>query len=143
MKSRESLFVDTVHLIGLFLVDDHWHRAAVAAEADAGQRPRFTSHGVFQEFLAHVSRFGERARSEAIAAVRSMQRSESVFVIAHRRELVEAAIDLYDCEFRYTSLSLQDCVAIQIMRDFGITEILTADQEFALAGVTPLLRRFA
>ena len=51
-------------------------------------------------------------------------------------------MDLYDGEFLHTRLSLQDCIAIQIMRDFGITEILSTDQEFSVAGVTPLLRRF-
>ena len=56
---------------------------------------------------------------------------------------MEAALDLYDGEFRYTTLSLQDCVAIQIMRAFGISEILSIDQEFALAGLTPLMRRYA
>ena len=143
MNRREPVFVDTAHLIGLLLVEDQWHQAAVAMEDEIGDRQRFTSHGVFQEFLAHVSRSGVRARSEAAETIRSMQRTDSVFVIAHHSELVEAAVDLYDGEFRHTRLSLQDCISIQIMRDFGIIEILTADQEFALAGVTPLLRRYA
>ena len=64
-------------------------------------------------------------------------------VVEHDLRLVDEALTLYDGEFRHTSLSLQDCIAIQIMRDFSIAEILTADQEFALAGMTPLLRRFA
>ena len=143
MTSREPVFVDTVHLLGLFLVDDQWHRAAIAADAGVGNRRRFTSHGVFQEFLAHVSRYGEGTRAEAVATVRSVQRDESVFVVTHTEALVEAALSLYDGEFRYSRLSYQDCIAIQIMRDFGITEILTADQEFTLAGLTPLLRRYA
>ena len=143
MNWREPVFVDTAHLIGLLIVEDQWHEAAVAADDEVGERQRFTSHGVFQELLAHTSRNGGRARSEAVAAARSMQRRESVFVVVHHPELVEAALNLYDGEFRHTSLSLQDCISIQIMRDFGITEILTADQEFALAGVTPLLRRYA
>ncbi len=141
MISREPVFVDTVHLVGLLLVDDQWHRVAIAADANVGERRRFTSHGVFHEFLAHVSRYGERTRAEAVAAVRSMGRDESISIVTHTEALVGAALDLYDGEFRYTRLSLQDCVSIQIMRDFGISEILTADQEFALAGVTPLLRR--
>lgn len=143
MTPQEPVFVDTVHLLGLFLVDDQWHHAAIAADAGVGERRRFTSHGVFQEFLAHVSRNGERARAEAVASVRSMQRDESVFVVTHAQTLVEKALDLYDGEFRHTRLSHQDCVSIQIMRDLGITEILTADQEFALAGFTPLLRRYS
>ena len=55
---------------------------------------------------------------------------------------MQLGLNLYDGEFRYTSLSLQDCIGIQIMRDLDITDVLTADQEFALAGMTPLLRRY-
>ena len=61
-------------------------------------------------------------------------------VVEHDLALISAAITLYDGEFRYTRLSLQDCIAIRIMRDFGATEILTSDREFAMAGFTPLLR---
>ncbi len=71
-----------------------------------------------------------------------MRNEPSINVVSHAKALLDAAVDLYDGEFRYTGLSLQDCVAIQIMRDVGISEILTADQEFAIAGVTPLLRRY-
>ena len=142
MRSSEPVFVDSVHLIGLFLVGDQWHQAAEAAEASLASRRRVTSHGVFQEFLAHVSRFGEGARSLAMASIRSLRQDKSVSVVTHTEELVTAALNLYDGEFLYTRLSLQDCIAIQIMRDFGLTDILTADQEFALAGMTPLLRRY-
>ena len=55
---------------------------------------------------------------------------------------MESALDAYGNEFANSSLSLQDCVAILIMREYGITSILTADQEFTRAGFTPLLRRY-
>ena len=55
---------------------------------------------------------------------------------------MESALDLYSGEFANSSLSLQDCVAIAISREYGITSILTADQEFARAGLNPLLLRY-
>ena len=63
-------------------------------------------------------------------------------IVPHDRRLSEAALDLYTGEFGNSTFSLQDCVAIVIMREYGITSILTADQEFARAGFTPLLRRY-
>ena len=72
-----------------------------------------------------------------------MRLDSGITVVRHSVRLVEAALNLYDGEFRYTNLSLQDCVAIQIMRAFSISEILSIDQEFTLAGVTPLMRRYA
>ena len=55
---------------------------------------------------------------------------------------MEIALDAYGNEFASSSLSLQDCVSILIVREYGITSILTADQEFTRAGFTPLLRRY-
>ena len=142
MTPTRPVFVDTVHLVGLFVVDDQWHRAAVAADTSLGNRPRVTSDRVFQEFLAHVSRYRGDTRGLAAAIVRSMQRDPSMSVVTHTEESVEAALSLYEGEFLRTRLSLQDCIAIQIMRDSDITEILSADREFAVAGMTPLLRRY-
>ena len=71
-----------------------------------------------------------------------MQADPMLTVVEHDLRLVSLAIDLYGGEFRYNRLSYQDCIAIQIMRAFGITEILSADLEFSVAGFTPLLRRF-
>ena len=63
-------------------------------------------------------------------------------VVTHNLALMEDAFDLYAGEFADSSLSLQDCVSILIMRQYRITSILTADQEFTRAGFTPLLRRY-
>ena len=63
-------------------------------------------------------------------------------IMPHDRRLSEAALDLYIGELAASTFSLQDCAAIAIMREYGMTDILTADQEFARAGFTPLLRRY-
>ena len=65
--------------------------------------------------------------------------SDRVEVVSHTPELVDIGIALYDGEFLYSSLSLQDCISIHVMRERGITDILTADREFIRAGLTPLM----
>lgn len=142
MISDEAVFVDSAHLIALCVPDDQWREAATRASRNVDRRLKVASVGVFQEVLAHVSRGRAEVRSEAAQLVRATRADARMTVVEHDLRLVDEALTLYDGEFRHTSLSLQDCIAIQIMRDFGITEILTADQEFALAGVTPLLRRY-
>ena len=137
------MFIDSVHLIGTIVERDQWRFAALRAESEFSDRLRVTSDGVFHEVLAYVSRHGVAMRSRATAAVWQLKGDDDVIVVPHTEALVEDALNLYGGEFLHTRLSLQDCIAIQIMRDFDIAEILTADQEFALAGVTPLLRRFA
>lgn len=142
MNPRSPVFVDSGFLIALMVRGDQWREAALAAAPVVAGRHLYTSDGVFQELLAHVARDREDVRARAAAMVRRMHADLAVTVVEHTREMVDAALRLYDGEFRYSRLSLQDCIAILIMRFTGITEILSADQEFALAGFTPLLRRF-
>ena len=140
MIDAPGVFLDTAYIIGLAVESDEWHAAAVRAESVYVSNPKFTTEGVFQEFLAHMSRQPGPTRADAVRRVRRLQSDARVRVLAHGTGLLDAALDLYEGEFRYSRLSLQDCVAIQVMRDFGMTDILTADQEFARAGVNPVLK---
>ncbi len=142
MTSHVQVFVDTSHLIGVEFDHDQWHRVALLAADVTADMQRVTSEGVFQELLAHFARADGGTRRSVAATVRDMRADARTIVVRHTPGLLAAALDLFDGEFRHTRLSYQDCIAIQIMRDFGITDILTADQEFALAGMTPLLRRY-
>lgn len=143
MTSHVQVFVDTSQLIGEELTHDQWREAALLAADATEAMQRVTSEGVFQEFLAHFARASGEYRASVATTVREMRADPRVIVLRHTPGLLEAALDLYDGEFRHTRLSYQDCIAIQIMRDLEIDTILTADQEFAIAGVTPLLRRYA
>ena len=69
-----------------------------------------------------------------------LKSDDRVEVAEQTSELVNAAINAYANEFRYTRLSLQDCISILVMRQRGITEALTADREFTLAGITVLMQ---
>ena len=141
--SREPLFVDSVHLIALFAPSDNWRAAATAAPDEMSpQQPLVTSEGVLLETLAHFSRWPGSVRIGIGRLMASLRADVRYTIMPHDRRLSEAALDLYTGEFANSTFSLQDCVAIQIMREYGITSILTADQEFARAGFTPLLRRY-
>ena len=111
------------------------------SELDGPQR-FVTSDGVLLEVLAHYSRFSQQLRFELVEYFRRMRVDAAYRVIPHTPELMDAALDLYAGEFAASSFSLQDCVAIAVMREYEITAILTADQEFTRAGFTPLLRRY-
>lgn len=143
MTSHAQVFVDSVQLIAELVEGDQWHAAAVAAARDTDELQHVTSEGVCQEFLAHFSRADGEGRATAAGVIRALRTNERTIVVEHGSDLLAAALDLYDGEFRHTRLSYQDCISIQIMRDLEIDSILTADQEFAVAGVTPLLRRYA
>ena len=94
------------------------------------------------ETLAHFARYRGFVRVRLGRRVASLRADPRYTIVPHDRRLSEAALNLYTGEFADSTFSLQDCAEIVIMREYGITSILTADQEFARAGFTPLLRRY-
>ena len=103
------------------------------------QRHLVTTDGVLGEFMAHVARSGSAMRLSAARTSERLRASPDVEVIEQTTALMTAGITAYRDEFRYTRFSLQDCIAILVMRERGITEALTADREFLRAGITPLM----
>ena len=143
LPSREPIFVDSVDLIAGLSPTDNWRPAAQAAAKEIPpQQPLMTSEGVILETLAHFAREPGAFRIVAGRRIAALRADPRYTVVPHDRRLSEAALDLYAGEFADSTFSLQDCAAIVIMREYGIMSILTADQEFARAGFTPLLRRY-
>ena len=143
LANLETLFVDSVYLIAWLSPTDNWRAATLsAADEIPPQQPLMTSEGVLLETLAHFARESESARIDVGLRIAALRADPRYTVVPHDRRLSETAIDLYTNEFANSTFSLQDCVAIVIMREYGITSILTADQEFARAGFTPLLHRY-
>lgn len=98
-----------------------------------------TTEGVLSEFLAGVARHGPEVRALAAYTTDQLRQDPNVEVVAQTMVLVYGGLELYRGEFLHTRLSLQDCIAILVMRERGISEALTADREFLRAGITPLV----
>ena len=143
MLDAESIFVDSVHLIAQRARLDDWRAVSERAAADLDpQQSLVTSDGAILETLAHFSRTPAAVRVRVARSLQAIRVNPNYTVVPHDVALMDTALDLYAGEFARSSFSLQDCVAIVIMREYGISSILTADGEFARAGFTPLLRRY-
>ncbi len=143
MTPPDPIFVDSVHFIALYAKNDNWAEAARQAARSLHPHQRLvTSHGILSETLAHFARASRSFRSRLALQLRQLTHDSQYTVVTQNRSLMETALDAYGNEFANSSLSLQDCVSILIMREYGITALLTADQEFTRAGFTPLLRRY-
>ena len=141
MAIRSPIFVDSVHLIAINQNRDQWHGPAVRAAAAMPPDQTFvTSYGIFAETLARLSRADSTVRVRVARRLLPLPNEALYTVVVEGAELMQAALDLYAEEFAHSTLSLQDCVAIQIMRKYEIESILTAEQEFSRAGFTPLRR---
>lgn len=137
--NRSALFVDSVYFIAMFDPRDQWRNAAEPMADEFASRQIVTTDGIIAEFLAHFSRFGHDLRNRVAQHALGLKSSDRIEVVELTTELVEAGITVYGGEFRYTRLSLQDCISILVMRQRGISEALTADREFTLAGISVLM----
>ena len=128
-----SFFVDAWFLIALIDPSDTHHRAARRL-SEALRRASFVTHdGVFIEVLAYFS--GQRgARLSAASLVR-----ESAYtfgeVVAADRALFIAGLALYE-QRPDKKYSLVDCMSMHLMKQLGITHVLTNDHHFRQEGFT-------
>ena len=134
------VFIDSLYLIALLMERDQWHQAATQTRNRLGSGVQLvTTYEVLVEFLASVSRGGPQVRRVAVAMAHSLMASDNISVIAPSPELCTSGLNLYAqrLDKRY---SLTDCVSMAVMRELGITEVLTHDRDFENEGFVRLIR---
>ncbi len=139
MASR-LVFVDTAAWVARFDKRDHYHEAATgtfAALSEAG-RLFITTDFVMDETVTHLRKAASlRAALIAWTALEEAGLAQLVKVeLLHRnegRKLME--------KFGNLVLSMTDCTSFAIMRELGISEALTFDDDFTKAGFIRLPRR--
>ncbi|HJW94551.1 MAG TPA: PIN domain-containing protein [Thermoanaerobaculia bacterium] len=124
-------FIDTWFFVAQFDPFDSHHRQALRLERAVGSADLISHDGVLTEFLAAVSRGDEEQRAAAVRIVRDVMRRMTV-VEADRR-LFSRAVDLYGKRLD-KHYSLVDCMSMLVMRDLGLTHILTNDHHFQQEG---------
>ena len=134
--------IDTGYLLGLLIPRDELHGTAtrLAHELQQQGASYVVTTLVISETLAAVSRAGPWARGQAVAMVRALQSRAEVEVVQFTPDLFERALQLYETR-RDKAYSLADCASMVVCRDLAITEVLTADGDFAQEGFTALLLR--
>ena len=151
-----EVFADTVFWFGRLNPDDPWHepaRRAVNALGDSttivtteGVLSELDAHGfttvkgVLSETLTLAARPQTLLRRQALDLVRDLQRDEDVIILPQTHDLFQRGLDLY-ARRTASTLSLQDCISMIVMRERGINDILTGDAEFRGFGFSLLLER--
>jgi len=127
-------FVDTWFLIALADSSDSHHRQAKHLDRSLAGIPLLTHDAVLTELLTYFSAGGRNSRSQAAVFVRDILRRFD-YRVERSSDLFPAAIDLYsqrpDKEY-----SLVDCMSMTLMRERGITHVLTNDHHFRQEGFT-------
>lgn len=96
---------------------------------------RFVTHdGVLTELLTFFGEFGPLWRLKAAQAVRTMT-IKGVDAVPQDRALFLRALALYERRLD-KGYSLADCMSMVVMRERGITHVLTNDHHFRQEGFT-------
>ena len=96
-----------------------------------------TTQAVILEIGNALSR--QRYRRAAVKLLNSLEADPNVEIVPLSQQLYTRAFQLY-CSRPDKEWGLVDCVSFIIMQDRGITEALTADEDFQQAGFRALLR---
>lgn len=129
-----SYFVDTWFLIAIADYSDSHHSQAMRLDGKVSGSVLVTHDAVLTEFLTYFADGGRSGRSQAVAFARQILRRGD-FHVERSSDLFADALDLYsrrpDKEY-----SLVDCMSMTLMRERGITHVLTNDHHFRQEGFT-------
>jgi predicted nucleic acid-binding protein len=114
--------------------DDHHLRARRLYESKLGD-VIITHDSILTEVLAFFSAEGAAMRAAAARFVRQILRDFRV--VSPDRALFIRALELYERRLD-KQYSLVDCMSMLVMRDRGITTVLTNDHHFSQEGFTLL-----
>lgn len=133
-----ELFLDTSYAIALSSPPDQYHAraSALADEIEAQQRRFVTRRAVMLEIGNALAKACYRAA--AVRLLQAMEQDLAVEVVPLTEELYARDVQLYR-QRRDKEWGLTDCVSFVVMHERGLTEALTTDDHFRLAGFRALL----
>lgn len=134
----KTVFADTFFWIATLHPGDQWRRVVESAAASLEGVLVVTTEGLLVEVLSFVSGMGSAARTGAADLVRRLGRDPLVEVIHQSHESFLRGLDLYERRAD-KGYSLVDCISMVVMRERGITEVLSGDQHFRQEGFVPLI----
>lgn len=132
-----AVFADTSFYVALVNSSDQLHSVARELAARSYSQIVTTDYVVVElgNFLRYPSQ-----RTLFLELERELRVDEMFTIVAGADALQRRGIDLY-ANRPDKHWSLTDCISFVVMKDYGITEALTADRHFEQAGFIPLLVR--
>ena len=132
------VFADSVYWFALINQRDEHNAEAKRAERELGNVTVVTTDSVFGEVLALLSRRRD-LRAGALQLLRNARNHPNMEIVHQHAGLFNRAIERYERQGDRTA-SLVDCISMEVMDDYRIMEVLTADRDFERAGYIRLMR---
>ena len=133
----KHVFADSVYWIGLADPHDQHHQEALRAEEELDNAIIVTTDSVFEEVFASL-RGKHELRSAAINLLNEIRDHPNVEFVHQHVGLFNRAVARYGDRLDKT-YSLVDCISMEVMDDYAITDVLTADRDFEREGYTRLM----
>jgi predicted nucleic acid-binding protein len=127
-------FVDAWYLIALADSSDSHPRQAKRLDITLAGAMLTTHDAVLTELLTYFAAGGRTSRSQAAAFVRNIL-SRPDYHVERASDLFSAALSHYEQRLD-KEYSLVDCMSMTLMRERGITHVLTNDHHFRQEGFT-------
>ena len=126
------VLVDTWFFVAHFNRRDPDHDSAARMWRTIDHAQMVTHDAVLAEFLTFFAEFGPTIRETVTRAVRNLSLLR-VDVVPQERSLFLKALALYE-ERPDKGYSFADCMSMVVMRERGITHVLTNDHHFRQEG---------
>jgi predicted nucleic acid-binding protein len=130
------VFADTQYYLALLNPRDAWHARAVLLSIECS-RPIILTDYIVLELGNSLLR--AKDRELFVQLVGHLQGDATVTIVEGTRSLQNAGLQLF-AERPDKEWSLTDCISFVVMKENGLTDVLTADRHFEQAGFTILLK---
>jgi predicted nucleic acid-binding protein len=134
----KAVFIDTHYLVASINPLDQWHESALKIEQQLVGIGFVTTQEVLVETLNYFCSLGKPARLRVARVVHRLCDRADVEVIPQTALSFLAGMKLYE-ERPDKGYSLTDCISMNVMRDRGLTDVLTNDPHFRQEGYRVLL----
>jgi predicted nucleic acid-binding protein len=128
-----QLFADTFYWVALINPKDDWHKEVLKVSYLLTETLLITTEEILGEVLAFYSKSGYRLRKRTVNFVHNILENSQIKVIEQSHQSFTEGFELYQQRLD-KGYSLTDCISMNTMRKFSITEILTHDIHFTQEG---------
>lgn len=133
-----KVFADTFYWVSLINLRDQWRNESLTVSQKLAGRFLVTTDEVLTETLNYFAKSGEFLRGRAVENTRAILLNQHVEIISCSHNRILDAITLYENRLD-KKYSLTDCVSMLVMKEIGITDVLTHDDHFRQEGFNVLL----
>lgn len=133
-----SIFVDSNYLVALTNPRDQWRARARKIQLDLGTVTLVTTEFVLVELLNYFAETRSDLRAAAVNIVHKLRDNPAIEIVPCTHVAFESALELYSTRSD-KGYSLTDCVSMNVIRERGISDVLTHDNHFTQEGFKVLL----